>query len=379
MRFNKLWIIGCIVSIYAGVLPGTAPFKYTQTEAYLHLPQLKNLVDTWFGNVPITEQQKTENPDLYKSYQGLHGSLFKYNKIVSAVLQKEQEFKDYYVFYHGTEPMWAVFNDFITQLYELETGKPAGKDFIFLRDFKSPRWQNLPQINSFLDSTVDVQKSIARTSGNPWVLSEYHPPLNAGFLLATNLSLFGSTTRPNSSTWKYFLKSLSANPGMMGKLIAGYLTPWIKNPQTLGHLAAIFVILAEYIETNEGLLYQIFVPRAIVDEIAYLSFPRANPWNIPVGADSWDDSRKRYTRIEPILSMYRNEPEHIKNFMDGMEARIIPYAQYFANPSSGIKIFMYSTLDDEKKQKYQTCIKNIAARIYKMYISGSKKNELNKK
>jgi len=348
-------------------------FRFTQTEAYLSIAELRLAINKWFGTEPITNEDKIKYKKSYEVYKSMHGFLQKYKWLIDLCKQREKEYANYYVFYQSSEVVWAIYQDFLKNLYQLEKKVVINEPFIFLRDYNSDRWKGLPDINTFLDKAIKDQKSI-RDKGKEWTLSEYYPPINKGFLLSTNLSLFGSTNRPNSSTIKYFFKELSSQSISIGVFMANFLSDWIKDPAALAHLTSVFTLLAEEVNTKEGLLYQVFIPRNIVDQVAFLSFPRANPWNIFVGAqESWDPILKRYTKISPILDMYRNNPEKISEYMDGMEARIIPRNEVFANPLSGIKIFRYSMLNKEKEKAYQLHLLLVTKYIYETYIKSGVK------
>ena len=173
--------------------------------------------------------------------------------------------------------------------------------------------------------------------------------------------------RQNSNTFKFFLKSQSANPPPVGRIFNELLSYFITDTQQKAHLIAMLRLLTQNVATEEGNLLQIFVPRSIVDKVAYVSHARAKVWETPIVPSIYDSVKKRHTAIAPILDLYRTQPNSLVSILDSMEARILPRKEYFANPSSGIKILRYSMLDPIKEAAYKKRLEIIARFIATIY------------
>lgn len=338
---------------------------YTQTDAWLRNPENYSRYHTWFmggktrldGQIkPLTDVQK-KSP-LFKSYNPIRGSIYTYYDIVQECLRNEANLlKSHYVFYTAHDYRLRVAFDLNTALYEREFNTKVS-DYLFLRSYKVDRYENLPPLNQWMDGIIEKYGEI----------SDYGPE-TAGFLLSTNLSLFGEIGRPNSNTWKYFIKSQSANAPPMGLIFDETLKSFIEDPAQRMHIVYVLTKLAETIETPEGNLLQIFIPTEKVNESAYLSKPRAKVWDEKLFdiTQDWDEKKERYTKISTILDLYRNKPAAFGSKLDQLEARVMPRKEYFAFPRSGVKIFRFTTLDSEREKIYLKRLGIIADFIYDQY------------
>ncbi len=332
------------------------PSRYTQTRAYFSVDYLKDWITKWYGPQNLSSSEK--KLPIYKKYRIMKNSLTKYAQIITDIISKEETFEDHYVFYQANFHALRVAEDLVAMLYELEKRQEV-KDFIFLRSYKIGRYANLPAINSWMQDIIKKYGDDRLPKFDRFIRN---------FLLSANLSLFGNIGRPSSNTFRYFITNYSAKPPPMGLIFDETLTHFMFNPAQKAHLVAVLGFLADSIETKEGNLYQIFIPRHLVDQTVYFSKAVGIPWDTPIHEPTFDKKYGYHTKISPILNIYRNTPEKNGRIIDSFEARIIPRKELFANPKSGIKIFRYSTLDPSTEAIYKKRLKIIASFIYKTYM-----------
>ena len=329
--------------------------RFTQTEAFLSLPAMKNLI-------------------------AKHYNIAAYGKVVDAIIARERQYKDnYYVFYHGTDNVWRLPQDLYTQLYvyfnPLELN--PSKDFKFLR---------------FEDVYAPAPKDFLTNELKKGGLINDHGTMGA-ILLSVNLSLFANVGYPTECTWEYFVQSrghLNPDRSIYEKImnIFGLTHKYI--PELMS--------LVKLYETKEETIVQIFVPKDKVDEIGYLAWVKG----IPADEDTinWVESHvadktfsKRQFAIEELetvfhrekehnpifrnllrraeqgdfsldsfLKIYRNHPEDIKN-INIMSARLIFTPDVLLNPNAGVKFFRYSTAKPDQLERYHKRLNEVVNKI----------------
>ena len=156
--------------------------------------------------------------------------------------------------------MWRVPQDLYRKLYErLHPLTEKVKNFEFLR------WKPSG------DLKVSAQKFVVDQLVNYGLINDNYPDTSA-ILLSTNLALFGNVGFEGEATWEYFIKPKShATPG----------------PESFIEILDIFDATHEYIDqlnqlsdilyTKEQTLMQIFIPKEIVDYVAYIAFLQVIP------------------------------------------------------------------------------------------------------
>ena len=331
--------------------------KYTQSQAHMSLPAIKNLIE--------------------KTY-----SIKAYAPIIAAALAKEETYKDdFYVFYHGMDNVWRVPQDLYTQLYAHfypAILDPSIKDFIFLR-FGSHYPTIKPQ---------DFLLTELKRSG----LINDHGTMGE-LLLAVNLALFGNVGTPSECSWEYFIKSRGhTNPDR--KIYELIMDRFSLTHKYIDELMS----LVELYRTKEETLLQVFVPKNLIDVIGYLAWIRGNPaseeimeWvlasvrskRFPKTQQSLDALTRMFKNeqeknplfndligqvkagafaLSSFLHTYRNNPEQIKNINMFM-ARLIFTSEVLLNPKSGIKFFRFSTATSEQLKTYHDRLTHIIQKI----------------
>lgn len=262
------------------------------------------------------------------------------------VLEREKKYPDDFVFYHAFSSDLRIVQDLLKFLYEIENNTKV-ENFEFIRSYKANDYKNLLPLDKWLDETTEKYGRV-------------HDYDMIAYLLSTNVSLFGNITRSNSNTFKYFIKSFSAKPPPLGFIFDEILSKYLSSAEQRAHINSILQSSKDLLQTDEGNLLQIFIPRKIVNDVAYLSKARGYIYKEPVLSSVYSQKKARHKCISSVLDYMRNNPNDIGDPLDNFEARIIPRHEYFANPQSGIKIFRYTTLAPEAEAKYLNIIHKIA-------------------
>lgn len=328
--------------------------KFTQSQAQMSLPDIKKLIEKEYNIKP-------------------------YQKLIDAILAREKQYQDDYVFYHGMDNVWRVPQDLYTKLYIHFKKLPENiaQSFVFLR-FENV---NSPSI---------VQTFLVNKLKEKGLINDHEL---GDFLYAVNIALFGNVGTDPECTWEYFVKSRGhINPDR--KIYEKILNIFGLAHQYINELMA----LTKLYETKEETIVQIFVPKNKVDQIGYLSWIRGIPAHKKTmdmvlrsvkdkTFDKTSSALDYYTKIfkdeqekNPIFSnllerirandftlsyflkFYRNYPEKIEG-INNFQARLIFTPEVLLNPLSGVKIFRYSMATAEQLQKYQQKFDEIITKI----------------
>ncbi|HLC06873.1 MAG TPA: hypothetical protein VJJ26_01670 [Candidatus Babeliales bacterium] len=317
---------------------------FTQSQAHMSVPEVKKLIAATYNTKP-------------------------YEKLIAAVLAREKEYANDYVFYHGVDNIWRVPQDLYTRLYAHFNSLSANsiKNFIFLR------FEDVHGPSSVQEFLVTKLKEGGLMNDHPMGL----------FLIAANLALFGNVGVQPECTWQYFIKSRGhTNPTRVTyeKIMDSFSL-------THKHINELMSLVDLY-QTKEQTILQIFVPKDKVDRIGYLSWIRGIPahqktMNIVLRSVENKTFEKtapaiaHYTKLfkqeqesNPIfknliervkagefslsyfLNFYRNRPNEIEG-INSFQARLIFTPDVLLNTFSGVKIFRYSMATPEQLKKYQ--------------------------
>jgi hypothetical protein len=338
--------------------------RFTQSQAHMSLPEIKKLIAAEYSTKP-------------------------YEKMIAAILEREQLYKDdYYVFYHGIDNVWRVPQDLYTRLYFYFNGLPTElmKNFIFLR------------FGDVTGATI-VQNFLINKLAEGGLINDHEL---GQFLFAVNLALFGNVGIQPECTWQYFVKS------------RGHLVPdravyeKILNKFGLSHkYIDELMALVKLYQTKEQTIIQVFVPKNRVDEIGYLSWIRGNPAhkktmdmvlrsvenktfsktsfaldhytklfkkdqaNNPVFRNLVDRVKAGDFSLGYFLHFYRNHPESIEG-INNYQARLMLTPAVLLNPLSGVKIFRYSAATPEQLNNYEQKFNEIFKKIIAEKEQGKK-------
>lgn len=302
--------------------------KFTQTEAYLLVNRA--FVDATWGQALNT-----------------------YQPIIDQAMAREVELKDdYYVFYHAQQSYYRVLHDLMRETYQLLAMEPDFKDFRFLRAwFDGPEKVN---VHEFLS----MHESFLNTS---W---QY---FDSQQMLCANLALFGNSSAAYECTFFYFVNNANIMPPSLYGCLQSFIDIFKFDQKFTNDL----MDLANTVATQEGLLYQIFIPKNQVDQYAYLSYVGTAPWNKPINASYFDATKNRHIALSPILEQYCNDPFSIPE-IDSIQARILLSQDLLLNPRSGIKVYRYTTLDGEQDKVYELKLKNVLNEMVTQWLDDHK-------
>lgn len=179
-----------------------------------------------------------------------------YKDIVAQALEREYQLcNTHYVFYHGQNKVFRVFQDFLKELYTLINIHAPLHEFEFLRMWhKAETTFNAPKF-------VDSEDS--RGLMDAW--SYDHRPDLVKNMLCVNLSLFGGFT--GEQTFDYFMCGSSVSLRSIDNLMTDLFDDFGFNKKYLTELHAI----NNAFYTPTGNLMQIFIPKDRVDDYVYLS------------------------------------------------------------------------------------------------------------
>jgi hypothetical protein len=327
---------------------------YTQSQAHMSVPEVKALIDSKYKTKP-------------------------YEKLIKATLDREKEYADHYVFYHGTDNVWRLPQDLYTRLYThfSKASVAVMKDFIFLR------------FSSGLND-VDVSKFLTKKLRESGLINDHRLGSD---LLAANLALFGSVGNASECTWGYFIKSREhTNPTRT-------VYESIMNTFKLSHKYIDEIMkLIELYQTKEQTILQIFVPKNLVNQIGYLAWIRGIPADQPImhtvlrsvqdkkfdkTAPALDHYSKLFRQeqekqplfkglierlsmqefsLDYFLTFYRNRPADIED-INIFQARLFLTNSVLLNPLSGVKIFRVSTATDAQLKKYHEKLDGIIKKM----------------
>lgn len=303
------------------------------TYAYLSAPHLKELAySSWGSEIAF------------------------YKNIVDQALERETTHEHtHHVFYHAQKCEFRIVQDFLKNLYQLMHPDIVIENFHFLR-----AWYEFPETinaSSFIDEHEEYENGLLKD----W--NDNHSHLSKR-MLSVNFSLFGSTKnygKFGECSFKYFFKNKSIKTADIKRLVEEIFEHFGYNKKYVADLLA----LHKTIETNEGSLYQIFVPIDKVDMIVFaaqrLGTPYRNPMLMP---HLFDHKLQRYPTLTPILDAYRNYPGQFGLELDRLQGRILFSQDLLLNPKSGVQIFRYTTINPVKLKNYEAELKKLTEKIF---------------
>jgi len=301
------------------------------THSYLTVPELKSLVKSSWGSE-------------LKRYQSI---------IDKALTQELIHDGSHHVFYHAQKCEFRIVQDFIKNLYTIFNPGSVIENFHFLRV-----WYKFPETidaNSFIDA--HEKDTLKDWNDNKRHLSKR--------MLSVNFSLFGNTKNYGhfgECTFKYFFSNKSIKAPPIPYLLEKIFNHFGFNKNYIDKLLA----LNESIKTNEGSLFQIFVPIEYVDTIAFAAQRLGTPYrNDELMSSLFDYEKKRYPNLTPILDTYCHNPEQFGMTLDRLQGRLLFSQNILLNPLSGVKIFRYTTVQPNKLAEYQHKLKKLTKRIVK--------------
>jgi hypothetical protein len=343
---------------------------YTQSEAHLSVPMIQN---------------KVRLADLRK---------MKY--IRENAFNKERNLQsDYYVLYTAI-PHLRLFQDVMRKLYKHEVGTTPllkNKEFQFLRyHYNSSAFDQYENVTDFLIQKMEKEGII---DDNDVDIST--------ILVSTNLAFYGDMGLQDESTIGFLHKPQKwVNPNK--KWLEECLISFGYSTEKISKLMQ----LNELIKKDTGDLFQIFIPKDMIDEVAYLSWRHGVPFDVHfikkvfnrvyMTFGTYDSgayhreiierlhvTKKRWKENDPevlelvnymktnvhngkyqlstFLDRYIKEPEKIP-FINYYQGRLLMHNTKTLNPAGEIKIFRYCMIEKEKEKQYKMKLKQIMQEIY---------------
>jgi len=392
--------VRCVV---LGVLVGailSIPVTYTEQNAFTPTPadqaELKHIlheVNRAKGQGYTQTEAQLSVPSVQ---QAMSGELnFARNKgIITEALHKEHALKDgYYVFYTAI-PYMRLFQDVTRKLYKRKIGNVGAlkdKSFQFIRYS-----YNDPVYGQYKNATDFLVKELTQNG----IIDDNQVRLKT-ILVSTNLSLFGNAAFAGESTWRFLNK-----PQPWGVAPAAWLEASLKSFGYPAEYAKKLIALVPLIKHDQGDLFQIFVPKAVVDEVGYLSWRQGIPFDPGIiekwfGRDplrlgklgevkdaiihdeinervynlrrQWKTGNPEFKGLVNLmiqhaqegkywlstgLDAYKNSPEQVFE-INHQQARLLITNDMLLNPDSGIKIYRYSNLPASQISEYKKKLKNV--------------------
>lgn len=358
--------------------------ELTQTEAHLSLPMIMGEINRWYGfnTMPI------------------------FQDLIKKITTKEKQYLSCcYSFYTGTANTWISLGDVYKKLYELfNQGKPP------LTDIRVFKWLSAPK-----KTLLELLKA-GFTNGN---MVDDTMPLLKSYVISANLAPFGNVNFPGECTFEYFLNAKSHTPisdtfytatlaifGLSENEVKLFIPELQKLPDYLN------IKLQKPAGSNNATedwnpqtLTQIFIPKALADKIAYITWIQGIPFEESL--ISWVENNARTsfgkilsykdlkTPLENIrtelitkkgthplhkamlsgimqnkyipskyLEQYRYVPYLVPN-LNFMQARINLYFDDIEKlRTSGIKMFDYRLTTPEQEKNYQEALNTVCQKIY---------------
>ena len=355
-----------------------------------------------------SEAHLSVNNDLVQKYYNFNRNPF-YKKIYDLTVAKEKQFNDtHYVFYNAFSNEWRVPQDLYLKLYE-----KLNPLSIHIENLRAFRW--LP-IDSFTPKEF-IKNELLKNG----MVIDMEPALKV-HLLSTNLALFGNIGFWDECTFDYFLKAKSfakLNENIFKGILDLVDSPTnyssSEEPVLYKFIPEIYKLI-DYLEAKplpDGnipqTLAQIFLPKEIVDDMAYLSWIVGIPYDLELAkwifshsggeiknnqfqgrlrtspfikelGELFKDQKDHPVfqrllkgieegkyRISSTLDVYKTAPHSIPG-LNNLQARIIATSKHFGNVSSGIKTYTYDGLSLQQREKYETELNKLTDKITREFL-----------
>ena len=309
------------------------------TKAYMSIPKLKKLVKASWKN-----------------------ELNKYKHIINEAIHQEELHDDScHVFYHAQTEAFRIYQDFIKEWYAFLHPDTQLQDFHFLRS-----WHDFP-------TTIDAHSFIENQEEGTPIKWNDNKPFLVKHMLSVNLSLFGSTENLGNfgeCTFKYFFSNKSVKAPVIKNLFTELFDYFHFNKKYIEQLLPLNAL----IKTQEGTLYQIFVPYHLVDQIGFAAQRLGSPYRTPVILSDFNYSKQRHLHLTPLLYEYCNNPANIAHALDKIQGRLLFSQNALLNPNCGIKIIRYTTIKNENHAEYEKQLKKLTKHIFKQWLKQMVKN-----
>ena len=365
-------------------------------------------------------------------------AVLKHEDLVNSMIHKERELMDsHYVFYHGLAKYYYVIHAAVKELTKLfYPWATTLEDFHTIRTPRSPMFDKYQSVGDFLTHQLltygdvhDTPNAKAKALKNKYkqyaksrinqILKDKIDWSVASYILSVNLALFGNIGYESKTecTFDYFVndkeRTISTN---IDERVAFYEKLLRELPLSdvdqlsidetgtsfIHQYAEKLIQLSDQMraKVKEGIIYQIFIPKELVDQLGYLARNYGQPYgnmdafNYLFNREIQDKKERQDLFIDllekdptkalktgpedllsSVLDMYQHNPQKLHN-INRLQARLLFTNDILLNPSSGIKTFIYTAMPQETLQNYLDQINQITRDLFNEFLQYNK-NKIN--
>lgn len=350
---NRIKIV--ILFLTTFYLPSQALLKELVVDTIVKHVQLMQDIKQAFAT---TQKTNTFTPIAHgksqtEAYLAIHGDtirgqwskeLAQYKDIIHTAIQREKEFSGtHFVVYHAQQHEWMIVQECIKHLITLLDIQPMQSDFIYLRN------KTIKQLINYANAQEYVNDNNPRINDHD----------ERDKLLSTNLSLFGNHNNSGECTFDYFINNMSVHTAHnhLQRALTVLFNDYNLDKKHVQSLIDVSTLLSG----TTGNLIQIFIPKKLINQVAYLARAWGHPYPYEIVEKYFDKEKQRHHKITPILKQYQCDPKQNKKLeetIDEIQARLL-FIEPMLNPQSGIKMFRYNTVSEKKMKQAESQVKDI--------------------
>ncbi len=309
----------------------------------------------------------------------------KHQVLIKSILNQEKALANepYNVFYHAFDIEFYVLQDIYKAFYKLFFPLSDKLDsFETLRFPSDPMFNTYKSVQEFIDAEIDKNTFIDDS-------------LNTvrAFVISANIALFGNVGINSECTFEYFVKQKS-HAG--APKIQGLIEKMLEQLKAPVSYAKELSELADMLDGN-GAIAQIFIPESAVNKYAYFARSWGNPtgnafalgylfnrdlpkqYRMPVFWDFFDAHPNIILNAKPtvkgVITRFKANPESVPN-SNRLQVRLLLTNDMLLNPSSGVKIFRYTTVSQDILNAYQAKLQTLVAKIFTEFLSHNANNQI---
>ncbi|HEV2601146.1 MAG TPA: ankyrin repeat domain-containing protein [Candidatus Babeliales bacterium] len=302
------------------------------------------------------------------------------NAIIEQMLDNEERYKDdYFVFYHAQQQDNRLVVECLKNLYNWSNQnkkQSLRSDFEFLRFWADG--SDFKDVNSYLDS-FGIPNPFAAGKGR---LNDDRDDIRA-VLMAVNPVLFGNFDWDDECTWSYFLQNKSIQ-GVVKHTLETILQKYGFAQNAIDQTIVDLFNINKIFPIKTGDIIQIFIPKKLVDDCAYLSRAWGVPQKDPIlsrygspmvtqikyahdDIGDYDSLHQRYVRCHKILELLQNQGSLFKDSKSIQLRLFFSKAGPLLNPDMGAKMFRFTTLTPQQLQEYKRHVAAVSAKLFAQY------------
>jgi hypothetical protein len=311
-----------------------------------------------------------------------------HEELINKIIAAEKAHSDYYALYHGAQLSNMIMILFSTYLTQMEYNWNRD-DFFILRFSESFYKQLAPTAADYIRQNLPSIAKQVHAAGFDMV-EPYRSQLLAmsialiSYVDDTPLALrklLEGDTPAWESTFYYFAAGLTWTKfdvlhGIIMRNVKNYNLTLFNDDQInvltrryidLSFQKALYLIRKsqEKATVKTGMLLQMFIPKNVIDDIAYLAWTNGIIWLRQINGITagWDATLGTYTKLSAILDLVQKDPLKLGRSLHVLEARLIfKDLKYLFYATSPLKMHIITTLESNTLNKIKDILKD-AARI----------------